>query len=109
MPKRVGAVLDPPNLTPVARYNLRDAALDEMMQSLAGRIAVVHLKDFRLSGDGYALPGPLKGEMNYPRFVEHIRKLPADVPIIAEHIQPEEFRETREKLLPLFNGVRATG
>jgi hypothetical protein len=31
-----------------------------------------------------------------------LRTLPPDVPMAAEHIGPEAFRATREKLLPLF-------
>jgi sugar phosphate isomerase/epimerase len=104
LPTAVGAVLDPPNLTPLARYAGRDAALREMFETLAGRIAVVHLKDFKLAKDGksYDLPGPLAGAMNYPLFVERIRALPETVPVIAEHLGPPEFAAARRKLLPLF-------
>jgi sugar phosphate isomerase/epimerase len=103
LPPCVGAVLDPPNLTPVARYAERDAVLREMMQTLQGRIAVVHLKDFRLRADGggYDLPGPMMGEMNYTVFAELVRALPTEVPAIAEHLQPGEFAEARRKLLAL--------
>ncbi len=101
LPALVGAVLDPPNLTPLARYQARDAVMDEMFTSLAGRIAVVHLKDFRLAagGAGYDLPGPLKGVMNYPLLARHLSRLPASVPVLAEHIGPEEFAATRAALL----------
>ena len=103
LPPSVGAVLDPPNLTPLARYAERDAVLREMVRTLQGRIAVVHMKDFRLRTDrrGYDLPGPMMGEMNYPLFAELVRSLPADVPAIAEHLQPGEFAEARRKLLAL--------
>jgi sugar phosphate isomerase/epimerase len=104
LPGCVGAVLDPPNLTPPGRYKRRDEELRAMVKVLAGRIALVHLKDFRLNPDGasYDLPGPMAGEMNYRLFVSRIRTLPQDVPVIAEHIGPDEFRPTRQKLLPLF-------
>lgn len=104
LPPCVTAVLDPPNLTPIARYAQRDAVLQEMMRHLAGRIGVVHLKDFRLApgGDSYELPGPLGGEMNYPLFLEQVRLLPPAIPAIAEHLRPAEFAAAREKLLPLF-------
>ncbi|MBI4889839.1 MAG: sugar phosphate isomerase/epimerase [Acidobacteria bacterium] len=104
LPKCVGAVMDPPNLTPIARYAQRDAVLEEMFQQLKGRIAVVHLKDFRLAagGQSYQLPGPLAGEMNYPLYARLLKKLPAGIPIAAEHLKPEEFQAAREKLLPLF-------
>jgi len=103
LPACVGAVIDPPNLTPVARYAQRDAALKEMMRLLGPRIEVVHLKDFRLKPDGinYDLPGPLGGEMNYPLYLEQLSKLPGDLPWIIEHVGPADFRSTREKLLPL--------
>lgn len=104
LPRSIGAVMDPPNLTPVARYDQRDQVMREMFEELRGRIAVVHLKDFRLRDReaGYELPGPLAGEMNYKLYAELIRTLPRETPIVAEHIGPEEFREVREKLLPLF-------
>lgn len=104
LPAAVGAVLDPPNLTPLARYAGRDAALREMFETLSGRIAVVHLKDFKLAKDGnsYDLPGPLAGTTNYPLFAERIRALPESIPVIAEHLGPPEFAAARRKLLPLF-------
>ena len=102
LPATVGAVLDPPNLTPPGRYRERDTVLREMMQTLRGRIPVVHLKDFQMAADGtYKLPGPLGGEMNYRLFLREVMALPPDVPAIAEHIGPEEFADTRRKLLAL--------
>jgi sugar phosphate isomerase/epimerase len=104
LPPSVTAVLAPPNLTPVERYSERDAAMREIARVLDGRIGVVHLKDFRLAKDGrsYELPGPLGGEMNYPLFIEQIRRLPADIPWIAEHLAPGDFASARMKMLPLF-------
>ena len=105
LPQCVGAVLDPPNLTPVARYAERDAVLREMFQKLRGRIGVVHMKDFRLAqGDRYDLPGPLMGEMNYPLFLRLVAGLPAGTPLIAEHLQPAQFGEARRKLLAVAAG-----
>ena len=101
LPPCVGAVLDPPNLTPIAHYAERDPVLREMFLTLRGRIAVVHMKDFRLAGDRYDLPGPLMGEMNYPLFLRNVAALPADVPLVAEHLQPAQFAEARRQLLAL--------
>jgi sugar phosphate isomerase/epimerase len=106
LPPTVGAVLDPPNLTPLARFPERDHVLGEMFRVLCGRITVVHMKDFKLAKDGrsYELPGALLGEMNYHLFADEIRALPEPVPLIAEHIAPAAFAETRRKLLPIFEG-----
>ena len=106
LPESVTAVLDPPNLTPVARFQQRDEVLREMVRTLSGRIGIVHMKDFRLAAgaQGYELPGPQMGEMNYPLFAQLVRGLPADIPVVAEHIAPSEFGATRRKLLPLFVG-----
>jgi len=105
LPKSVGAVLDPPNLTPPARYAERDAVLGGITKALEGRITIVHLKDFRLAKDGksYELPGPMMGEMNYRLFAEKIRALPESVPVVAEHLSPGEFAGARRKLLELFH------
>lgn len=106
LPPSVGAVLDPPNLTPPGRYKDRDNVLREMVRTLRGRITVVHMKDFQLAADGsYKLPGPLAGEMNYPLFLREIASLPADVPAIAEHLEPAQFVEARRKLLALEPGI----
>jgi sugar phosphate isomerase/epimerase len=109
LPLAVGAVLDPPNLTPPARFAARDDVLRDMVRTLAGRITVVHLKDFKLTpaGGSYELPGPLAGQMNYPLFLAEINNLPGDVPVIAEHISPAEFTGTRTKLLDLIGKNRA--
>jgi sugar phosphate isomerase/epimerase len=103
LPATVGAVLDPPNLTPLSRYRERDAALSEMFRALRGRISVVHLKDFRLRADdaGYDLPGPLQGEMNYALFARELAALPGAIPVIAEHLEPARFAEARRRLLAL--------
>lgn len=104
LPDFVGAVMDPPNLTPLARYAERDQALREMMAELKGRIEVVHLKDFRLAagGKGYELPGPLAGEMNYRLYASEIAKLAAGVPVAAEHIGPSDFARVRGELLKVL-------
>ncbi len=105
LPDCISAVMDPPNLTPVNRFADRDQVLREMFATLLGRIGVVHMKDFRLNpaGDGYILPGPLEGEMNYPLFFELIRALPSTTPLIAEHVPASRFPETRSKLQAIIN------
>jgi sugar phosphate isomerase/epimerase len=110
LPPCIGAVLDPPNLTPVARFAERDTVLREMVTTLAGRITIVHLKDFRLNpaGDGYVLPPALDGKMNYPLFAHEIlSQIAPDVPLIAEHAAPAQFGALRTRLLRVFDA--ATG
>ena len=104
LPENVGAVLDPPNLTPVENFEQRDRVLREIVTTLGSRVAVIHLKDFSLAPDGrgYLLPGPLHGAMNYPLYAELILSLPASIPVIAEHLKPDEFAEARRRLLPVF-------
>lgn len=107
MPPYIKAVFDPPNLTPISSYARRDEVLREMPITLKDRIGVVHWKDFRLANDGqsYDLPGPLGGVMNYPLFLSCVKQFPADTPIMAEHIRPDQYSEVHSKLEPIF--VRA--
>lgn len=107
MPPFINAVFDPPNLTPIARYGQRDEVLREMVKTLKDRVGVVHWKDFRLAKDGqsYDLPGPLGGVMNYWLFLECVKQLPPNTPIMAEHISPDQYSEFHSKLEPIF--VRA--
>jgi len=107
LPKTTGAVLDPPNMTPIARYAQRDKVLKDMFGELKNRIALVHFKDFRLDagGQSYQLPGPLKGETNYRLFAELVAKLPPQTPLIAEHLNPSEFAAARSQLLPLLESA----
>lgn len=109
LPACAGAVMDPPNLTPVSRYSQRDQGLREMFSLLRDRTAIVHLKDFRLApgGQTYEMPGALMGEMSYPLFIEQIRALPGSPPLVAEHISERQFAETRRRLLPLLGGSPA--
>jgi sugar phosphate isomerase/epimerase len=104
VPDCIGCVLDPPNLTPIVRFRDRDIVLGEMFDLLRRRVAVVHMKDFRLppNADRYELPGPMQGGMNYRLFAQRILTLRADVPLIAEHIGAPQFAETRKKLIGLF-------
>ncbi len=108
LPPCVTALMDPPNLIPIARYAQRDEVLQEMMRLLRGRIGVVHLKDFRLPSGAaqYDLPGPMMGELNYPVYAAEILKLPVGVPIIAEHLEPGQFAAARARLLPVFRAAR---
>lgn len=104
MPPFINAVFDPPNLTPIALYSKRDEVLREMLQILKDRVGVVHWKDFRLAKDGesYDLPGPLGGVMNYSLFLDCVKQLPSDTPIMAEHISPDHYSEFHSKLEPIF-------
>jgi sugar phosphate isomerase/epimerase len=104
LPNCVTAVLDPPNLTPLALFSRRDQVLREMAATLRDRVGVVHLKDFRLAPGGrrYDLPGPMGGEMNYPLFAKLILGLPGEPALIVEHTRPEQFADARNKLLPVF-------
>ena len=104
LPPCIAAVLDPPNLIPIDRYGARDAELKDMFEALEGRVGVVHMKDFRMAADreSYELPGPLGGVMNYDLFVQLVRRLPRGIPVIAEHIGPDQFAATRQELSALF-------
>ena len=79
----------------------------EMFRVLRGRVGIVHLKDFRMAGDGvsYDLPGPLKGVMNYGLLAELLRDLDGEVPVVAEHVGPAEFAATRQGLLGVLSEV----
>jgi sugar phosphate isomerase/epimerase len=103
-PPFINAVFDPPNLTPIALYGKRDEVLREMLTTLKDRVGVVHWKDFRLAKDGksYDLPGPLGGVMNYSLFLECVKQLPSDTPIMAEHISASQYSEFHSKLAPIF-------
>ncbi len=107
MPPFINAVFDPPNLTPIASYARRDDVLREMLTTLKDRVGVVHWKDFRLAKNGksYDLPGPLGGVMNYSLFLNCVKQLPADTPVMAEHIATAQFKEFHARLEPIF--VRA--
>src|SRR5581483_6746191 len=95
---------DPPNLTPIALYGRRDEVLREMTITLKDRVGVVHWKDFRLAKDGqsYELPGPLGGVMNYSLFLNCVKQLPADAPVMVEHISPDQYSAFHSKLEPIF-------
>ena len=107
LPVCVGAVLDPPNLTPVHRFFERDIVLQQMFQQLHGRILIAHLKDFKLnpSDDGYVLPGPLDGQMNYSLFLKQLMTLSGSIPFIAEHLSPRQFQQARSRLLAVAHSV----
>lgn len=107
LPKCIGAVIDPPNLTPIHRYAQRDQVLREMFATLGERTYVVHMKDFRLNAarDGYVLPGPLEGDMNYLLFLKEILQLPERTPLIAEHLEADQFAEARSRLVEISRSV----
>jgi sugar phosphate isomerase/epimerase len=106
-PNCIGAVFDPPNLTPINAYEHRDDVLSTMAETLRGRVGVVHWKDFRLAKDGhsYDLPGPLGGVMNYSLFLECVKQFPQNTPIVVEHVTPDQYATVHAKIAPIF--VRA--
>ncbi len=110
-PPFIRAVFDPPNLTPIARYNQRDQVLREMLKQLKDRTGVVHWKDFRLASDGksYELPGPLGGVMNAPLFLDCVKQFPPDTPVMAEHIAPPQYAEFYAKLEPMISRALGSG
>jgi sugar phosphate isomerase/epimerase len=107
LPATVGAVFDPPNMTPVARFAEREQVLAEMVSALKGRVIVVHLKDFRLAADGksYQLPGPLGGDTDYRKLAKVVNSLDAAIPVIIEHVGPKEFRDIRTRVLEVFDSA----
>jgi sugar phosphate isomerase/epimerase len=107
LPACFGAVMDPPNLTPVRRYAQRDQVLREIFAILRERTYIVHMKDFRMNAtrDGYVLPGPLEGEMNYRLFLQEVLTLPVGTPLIAEHLDAAHFADTRSRLLDMSRSL----
>ena len=92
--ERLGVHFDPVNwINCPRRYFDNGAFLRECFEKLGGRIVSVHAKDTRMGSNltvhlDEVRPG--LGELDYPIFLTELARLPADTPVMLEHLAEEE-------------------
>lgn len=97
------AIFDPLNLLTVENYTRQDELFDTMFSLLGDKIAVVHLKDFKVV-DNRLRQCPIgEGLMNIPRLLSLIKQHKPHLPVILEEVKEDDLMRTVNYLngLPL--------
>lgn len=90
----LGAVLDPNNILHAGNFARQDEVIRDAFERLGNRIVLAHAKDKTYGPDGkLAEVCAGKGGMNYPLFMELLRKHKPYVHVTLEAVAPEEMDE----------------
>ncbi len=96
---RLKIVMDPNNyFEPPLIPRMREV-LAEIFDLLGDRIALAHAKDVRVEGDRCTTPRAGTGVLDYPLFIELLRRFGYQGPLILEHLREEEVPASRDYVL----------
>lgn len=82
-------IFDPVNLLDIDNYERRDEIFNEAMELLCDDIAVVHIKDFVVSGNELVSVAAGDGEMNYDEIMRFIKREKPFIHVSLENTTPE--------------------
>lgn len=86
----IGFVMDPFNFMTEADLDRQEQALDRIFDCLADRAPVAHAKDVIYTEKGIETPRAGTGRMRWRLFAERLSARMPDVPLVLEHLKPEE-------------------
>lgn len=90
----IQVILDPVNLLSAENFRRQDEIIEEAFSVLGERIAVLHAKDAVLV-DGVLKSVPAgQGQLNYPLFFRHARRLKPGIDVLLEDTQPATLQQT---------------
>ena len=91
-------ILDAVNLLGSGNVNRRDEVIQDAIRRLGDRVALLHMKDYRLEPDG-TMPAMAcgNGEMNYSALMNFARE--RDLSMTLENTKPDNAAQARETLL----------
>jgi L-ribulose-5-phosphate 3-epimerase len=90
----LGAVLDPNNILNGSNFGAQDEVIRDAFERLGSRIVLAHAKDKAYGPEGGLIEVCAgKGSMNYPLFMELLRKHKPYVHVTLEAVAPEEMNE----------------
>lgn len=90
----LGLVLDPFNYMTEADLERQPGALDRIFRRIAGLCPIAHAKDAMYTDKGFKTPRAGTGRMDWKRVAAAMARYAPDIPLILEHLLPEEVGET---------------
>ena len=92
-------VMDPCNYFRPADVPKMKAMLNDMFRRLGPHVAIAHAKDVNNTPSGQQLPGPGKGDLDYPLYLQLLAELDRPIDVLIEHLKIEEVADAREFVL----------
>ena len=96
-------IFDPVNLLSLENYERRDEVIAEAMELLGEDIAVVHLKDFRVSEKGLEATAAGTGLMDYHAIMRYLKAEKPYIQATLENTVPDNAVQAREYLEKIYN------
>ena len=94
----MAVIFDPLNLITLENYNGQEALFNKMFELLGEKIAVIHLKDFKVVGDHLEQCPIGEGLMNIPLLLSIIKERKPNIPIILEEVKEKDLLRSVEYL-----------
>ena len=92
-------VMDPPNVFKASDLGRIPKAIDEIVDSAAGNIILVHAKDMLFKDGNRELPYAGAGQIDYPAYIRALKRVGYDYFLVVEHVSPETIESARDHVL----------
>lgn len=96
-------IFDPVNLLDLSNYQDRDVIIAEAIELLGDDIAMVHIKDFKVSEGGLISVAAGTGEMDYSQIIRFIKTKKPYIHATLENTVPENAVEARKYIQGLWD------
>lgn len=87
----MAVIFDPLNIITLDNYKKQDELFEKMFSLLGEKIAVIHLKDFKLTENGLAQCPIGEGLMDIPLLFSYIKKYKPHIPVILEEVKEDDL------------------
>ena len=92
-------IFDLLNLLTIENYKIQENIMDKAFELLGDKIAVVHLKDFKVE-DNQLRQCPIgEGLLNVQKILQIIKTCKPNIPIILEEIKEDKIKSAKELLI----------
>lgn len=98
-------IFDPVNLLDISNYQDREQIISEAVSLLGDDIAVVHIKDFQLSGEELVSVAAGTGEMDYREILRFIKAKKPYIHVTLENTVPENAVAAREYVQRIYEQI----
>jgi sugar phosphate isomerase/epimerase len=90
----LGFVMDPANFLVESAPQELSRNLEHLIEQLGPCAPVVHVKDLSFERNGIATPRAGRGVLDHGLLLRLLRRHQTDVPLILEHLRPDEIADT---------------
>lgn len=98
-------IFDPVNMLHIENYQNRQAIIEEAIDLLGEDIAMVHLKDFVVTGNGLRSVGCGLGEMDYTSVLKFMKERKPFIHATLEDTVPENNQQVKNFILQKYEEV----